>query len=99
MGLSAEELNSQLKDAFSSLRTLPSEGDHDFTLPEERKNRDKNEYATYTLHDTAQTVKAYSLLVPPEQDLRFSSQAEGIDGVELLGILVEKENYNRFTQT
>jgi len=99
MDLSPEELRAQLTDAFAASRILPQESNGEFTLSEESANRDIHDYATYTLTETDNTVKAYSLLVPPEKDLKFSSQAEGIDGVELLGIPIEKENDNRFTQT
>ena len=80
MDLSAEEMDAQIKDAFARLRKLPEGSEFDFTLQEERDNRNEQAYATYALSENDQTGKAYSLLVPPEHHLKFSSQVEVVDG-------------------
>ena len=93
MGLSTDELNIQLQKAFAAIRLLPQEVTHDFTTQEERTNRETKAYPTLSLGE-GENCRAYSLLVASEQELKFSSQTNGIDGVELLGIPIKREQDN-----
>ena len=94
MGLSTDELNIQLQKAFAAIRLLPQEVTHDFTTQEERTNRETKAYPTLSLGE-GENCRAYSLLFAPEQALKFSSLTNGIDGVELLGIPIKREQDNR----
>jgi hypothetical protein len=97
MGLTTDDLTAKLREAFDDIRLLPQKATHDFTTQEERTHRATKAYPTLSLGESG-NCRSYSLLVAPEKELKFSSQTNGIDGVELLGIPIEREQDNRLTQ-
>lgn len=68
-------------------------------MPEVQHHRENNECKTLVVKTAENRTLAYSLQVAQKYNLHFSCQTDRIDGIELLGIPIEKIRQNRFTQT
>ena len=91
MGVDSKELETQLQATFHNIRRLPIVIDYGFALAEEQTHREHYEVETLELSDHEGTIA-------PRDKLQFSSQMDGIDSIELLGITIDKTNENHLTQ-
>ena len=98
MGLPAQLVTAQLLREFQEIRALPTATQsQEYASNGEAAHRANNDYPTECRANAQGNLVNFSLLVEPEDILRFETHLEGVEGVELVGIPIEKEDSSKLT--
>ena len=97
MGRVADQVKQVLMQEFQALRQLPQTGrDAPYASIGEAADwiAHRNDYPTDQCTDALGYRSSFSFVVEAENQLHFETHQDGFEGVELLGIPIEKEDTN-----